>query len=474
MPPLSRLIGKGVALGAEYKEHRKEVKLSRESSAQSVEQGDTGSSSSQHPSRNTSASEPQDAPPAYSEVAPQTGDRLVASGRPIADDKKAAYGQYDEDEGESSDSDDLSTEDDEADWELDEALDRADSPPTPPEYREVDDLVRDVVTTNNADDSTGLPSNFNPTPLPCPVIIPQRRPRKKVRGFIRAYPPLLSECSGISQAAFLAFLENFHQASQASSIWPIIQISAGIAGLAPSVVAMAVTNAVQIAAQAGQEVQTRSRTNGFLERVNEELFKPRGLFAMIVKYQTSEKVARSENSLLRRLGVGAAHVDFDTGKAIAKYDRSYSGGEGGEGKGKSMSERMQNLRLASGTTRGAIELPEAAPLVFPDVDKAVAKEGPETFKDKARDAKVFLGEYLDRRAQMEYVSPLSSTCAWLCCYSRDSDESVAPVPSRSHLIPRSPGRPTANEEPILRPQPSHVQLRARRSRLRRPPRQTKP
>lgn len=42
--------------------------------------------------------------------------------------------------------------------------------------------------------------------LPCPVIIPQRRPRDKGRGFVRAYAPVLED-SGISQEVFLQFLE---------------------------------------------------------------------------------------------------------------------------------------------------------------------------------------------------------------------------------------------------------------------------
>lgn len=45
-----------------------------------------------------------------------------------------------------------------------------------------------------------------PQGLPCPVIIPQRRPRNKDRGFVRAYAPVLQDC-GISQDVFLQFLE---------------------------------------------------------------------------------------------------------------------------------------------------------------------------------------------------------------------------------------------------------------------------
>ena len=51
-------------------------------------------------------------------------------------------------------------------------------------------------------------------------------------------------------------------------------------------------------------------------------------------------------------------------------------------------------------------LPESAPLIFPDIDNKVAQAGPETFKDKTKDAKKFLADYLDRRAQMDYVSSM--------------------------------------------------------------------
>ena len=49
--------------------------------------------------------------------------------------------------------------------------------------------------------------------LKCPIVIPQRRPGSKTRGFIRAYAPVLSEYD-IDQETFLIFLKSFHKASQ--------------------------------------------------------------------------------------------------------------------------------------------------------------------------------------------------------------------------------------------------------------------
>jgi hypothetical protein len=51
--------------------------------------------------------------------------------------------------------------------------------------------------------------------LPCPVIIPQRRPKDKERGFIRAYAPALLEC-GIDEATFLNFIDSLNQAAKVS------------------------------------------------------------------------------------------------------------------------------------------------------------------------------------------------------------------------------------------------------------------
>jgi hypothetical protein len=51
--------------------------------------------------------------------------------------------------------------------------------------------------------------------LLCPVIIPQRRPENKERGFIRAYAPALLEC-GIDEETFLKFIDSLNQATKVS------------------------------------------------------------------------------------------------------------------------------------------------------------------------------------------------------------------------------------------------------------------
>lgn len=58
-----------------------------------------------------------------------------------------------------------------------------------------------------------------PHRIPCPVIVPQRRPRNKDRGCDRAYAPVLSDC-GISKDVFLQFLEDWDKASKVGSLVP--------------------------------------------------------------------------------------------------------------------------------------------------------------------------------------------------------------------------------------------------------------
>ncbi|WPH02238.1 Hypothetical protein R9X50_00509400 [Acrodontium crateriforme] len=391
---LVSLIGSGVGIAAEYREHRQQKKLSRENSEQDINSNDhAGVGSSSRPQQDAQEL-PSDLPPSYHAAVVGGGDRSLASGPPVSTEKKDSKVQY------VYEDDEAFYEDDEEDWQLDEAIKRSRSE-SPPGYDEtttaqpIDQLVRDVMQTSPHSTITKVRH-----PLPAPVILPQRRPGNQTRGFVRAYAPDLANC-GIDQETFLKFIKNFHKSSKASPLFDVVIVSSMIAGFAPSVIAMAVTTAVQVAATAGQQIQQRSRSNNFLDCMNEELFKPAGLYAMIMKYKPEE--AGQAGGMLARFGIGSQEVNLSTNEIIAKYSRTLSS-ESQEQQNRSMSERMQNLRLASGTTHGSLELPAAAPLIFPDVDHAITTDGAEeTFKDKAKDAQKFLSSYLDRRAHMKFA-----------------------------------------------------------------------
>ena len=49
--------------------------------------------------------------------------------------------------------------------------------------------------------------------LSVPVILPQKRPHTKMRGFVRAYAPVLEDC-GIDQTTWMEFLDHFHESTK--------------------------------------------------------------------------------------------------------------------------------------------------------------------------------------------------------------------------------------------------------------------
>lgn len=233
-----RLIGSGIGLATE-------AMASKKSSSSSVPT--LASSSRSPPPENGS-------PPEYAEVADDYAEVLIARGQavPATGREKEAYAQ---EEGE--DDSDEAIADDEEQWDLDDAQDSSrfanneDNGPQLSETQIVDAFMRDHP-----------PPAYSHTlrlgKLPCPVIIPQRRPRDKKRGFIRAYAPVLADC-GIDQATFLDFLKSFHQSSKASPWLNVINIAAFGAGMAPSAIAMGVSIAVQFAVGTAMELQSRSR-----------------------------------------------------------------------------------------------------------------------------------------------------------------------------------------------------------------------
>ncbi|KAF6231305.1 hypothetical protein HO173_010448 [Letharia columbiana] len=277
-------------------------------------------------------------------------------------------------------------DDDEAYWELDEATN-----PDPPAY-DYSPSVRGEIDHAEPESGEAKPDvhklvqkflTSHPAPthgtgrLPCPVIIPQRRPRTKSRGFVRAYVPVLADC-GIDQDAFLEFLKTFYKASQASPDFTVIFLAGHAAGYAPSVSAMIASIITQATAGAAIVVQSRHRTNNFLDEMNTHFFRPRGLYAMLVTYKPSRHLWSS----------APMDISHDVSKALGTD---------------TLGSKLKNdLKFTSGKTHTEPELPEAAPLIFPHLDAAADEEEagkkPNAFKKSGR----FIGEYMDRRANATY------------------------------------------------------------------------
>lgn len=299
----------------------------------------------------------------------------------------------------------------EEDWALDEIV---------TSDEEVSEGLYELNTTSGS--SLPEPQTLTLRKLPFPVIIPQRRPRTKSRGFVRAYAPVLEE-SGIDQETFLKFLRNFNSAVQASPIIQIVKLASEAVSLYPNTITAAVSLAAQVTATVAGDIQGRRRGNKSLDDANRNLFGPRGLYALIVAYEYAPN---------QKVKMGSEEVDVST-KAIAKYPiknlvqdtQTHQPGEGTYSElaqsSEKWKEKANQLRVSSGRTAGEAEMPvECAPLIFPGLDDAAAdtyaaqlKEGDKTrmlstskITSKVQSASNWMADYFDRRAQTAFVSSM--------------------------------------------------------------------
>ncbi|TGO22884.1 hypothetical protein BPAE_0151g00120 [Botrytis paeoniae] len=217
--------------------------------------------------------------------------------------------------------------------------------------------------------------------LPLPVILPQRRPKSRSRGFIQAYAPLLQNCD-ISETMWLDFLRTFNEATQASPWIQCINF-AGLAahGVAPGV-AIAVQIAIAVAIKAANEMHSRQRTNSFLDGMNNQFFRPRGLYALVLTWNPDDG---NHTNMVDMTSMISKSIDPRTGE----------------------SKRRNKFQTSSGNTYGDFEFPEAAPLVFPALDAALKNTGveeEEKVKEKLKRKGDFVSDYMDRRARAQYAA----------------------------------------------------------------------
>lgn len=148
-------------------------------------------------------------------------------------------------------------EGDEEQWDLDDAQDHlpAYSAESGPKQRHIDHPSK--VIQNFLDDYP-IQAGQVLGKLALPVVLPQRRPKDRSRGFIRAYAPDLMSC-GIDQAMFLDFLETFNLASQANPWINAINL-AGFAFMAlPTGISQAAGIALMMAVKVVSNMNSRSR-----------------------------------------------------------------------------------------------------------------------------------------------------------------------------------------------------------------------
>ncbi|QKX63085.1 uncharacterized protein TRUGW13939_10253 [Talaromyces rugulosus] len=266
----------------------------------------------------------------------------------------------------------------EAQWQLDEAQDELVGGSAPRKNKQgtanPDKVVQAFLDRQSLPDTTQLQA-FERVKLEYPVLLPQRRPRDKKRGFIRAYAPDL-QSKGIDQELWLDLIETLNESSLANPWINAINLAALATNALPSAIGFAVSTAIMIATQIAMEAQGRYRQNKSLARLNDEFFRPRGLYCLVMTWDPKSHSSR---------------VNIDVNTTI-KNSASNPGG---------MSRKFQS---SSGTTT-EFEFMQTAQLVFPGLDYIAAAPGEEAkgIKNKLKRSKNFVTEYMDRKAQAEFV-----------------------------------------------------------------------
>ena len=218
--------------------------------------------------------------------------------------------------------------------------------------------------------------------LSMPVIIPERRPGSKTRGFVRAYAPVLYD-AGIDEATWIEFLQGFeksigqnkwfHVANAA--VWVAGKIRMAVEGI--SIIARFVTMAIHLAIEGGRRTYMNAKQNQFLDRMNDEFFKPRGLYCLIIKYDP--KSDEPEETI---------DITTNTVQQISKRDDENRA-------------KWKNLFSGSaGKVEHDEEIPDFAPLVFPQLDNMNDKQKENAVKHFGS----FMAEYHDRRGQAKFDS----------------------------------------------------------------------
>ncbi|KAJ2976554.1 hypothetical protein NQ176_g4887 [Zarea fungicola] len=260
----------------------------------------------------------------------------------------------------------------------------------PPDYdtaiaQDTEEIASRFIATHPAQHS----QSTEKARLPMPVILPQRRPGERARGFIQAYAPLL-QTVGIDKASFADFINDLNKATMPSPWINAINVASIAVQHVPEPVTIAVSIAAQLATAASLQAHSRSKTNVFLDKVNAEYFRPLGLIALIMTWKPSRS-----NEVVTQITLDAA---------LQQATESASGQGGGITHG--ISHKMQ---ASHGTT--AFEWPESAPLVFPTLDKcAGSAEGEQAVEDAAKKTNgvvrsmIFTAQYLDKRGQAYWAA----------------------------------------------------------------------
>jgi hypothetical protein len=235
--------------------------------------------------------------------------------------------------------------------------------------------------------------------LALPVILPQRRPKTRSRGFIRAYAPVLDDM-GIDRDTFLDFIDTINKALEPNP-WLYAINLAGLAGLAvPHPFTFLVGIVASITTDFAMEAQSRFTSNNLLDHVNAEFFIPRQLICLVVTWKSDS----CEEALLTRVDVeeqptqAGLNSDLVQGMTdiVAQQPNNL-------GRRRRVQEKIQEMMKSSG---GAYKSMGSALLVFPSWEQlpSTPGEGTGDKKKNALDrAEQWIDEYMDKRTQVQWM-----------------------------------------------------------------------
>ena len=267
--------------------------------------------------------------------------------------------------------------------------------------------------------------------LSTPIVVPQRRPGTKTRGFQRAYPPVLEEV-GIDEDAFLAILDEVNHASRGSRILSIMTQATGIASFYPEILIALLFSVVFGIAWLGQSMESQYRVKKSLNKLNEEIFILRDKLIMIAKFDNDRDDGVLRVQANRKLALDLSN----TAEGLRAQPNEASSKS-------SKSNRISELKskisgpiphLTRDTWYEYDQLPSSyTPLVF-QASTAPSKTGLDSStkrdknshhlwgrtKGKLDRATAFVNKYLDHRAQAKFVSLSwgadAASCVMNCLY----------------------------------------------------------
>ncbi|KAK1973663.1 hypothetical protein LZ30DRAFT_610198 [Colletotrichum cereale] len=244
------------------------------------------------------------------------------------------------------------------------------------------------------------PNAIESTGIQLPVVVPQRRPKKRARGFIRAYSPLLAD-AGIDRETFLDFIDTLNKALEPNPYLYAINL-AGLAGMAtPEPFVLLIGVAVAFATDAVMETQSHNKSAKFLDRINAEFFIPHGLVCLVATWKPN---ANEVDKFLTTVDFDGNAVENTPKTGLAQQMKDVMTQKVTSHEIMKRFQKQVHSRMKANS--GAFQWPNPAPLVFPlpeETTMALTTKSSGGRKSKIDRGEIWLDDFMDKRAQAKWI-----------------------------------------------------------------------